>query len=85
MACTSAVAPDMVVAMSMPRFTASLLSLEPSPRELWPLGVLMRKAILPSAIMSWMLGWPPEMGLTTSQGMPAARSVLAVPDVAMMS
>ena len=85
MACTSATAPDMVVAMSMPRLTASLLILVPSPRELWPLGVLMRKEILPSAIRSRTLGEPSEMVLTTSQGMPAARSVLAVPRVASRS
>ena len=36
MACARAVAPDIVVAMSIPRFTASLLSFVPSPRELWP-------------------------------------------------
>ena len=45
----------------------------------------MRKEIFPSAMRSRMLGEPSEMGFTTSHGMPAARSVLAVPRVASRS
>ena len=85
MAWMSAVAPDMVVAMSTPRLTASPLILAPSPRELPPRGVLTMNAISPAAIMSSTLGLPSLMGRTTSHGMPAARSVLAVPRVATRS
>ena len=72
----------MVVAMSMPRLTASERRIAPSPRELWPWGVLIMKLIFPSASMSATLGLPSEMRLTTSQGMPAAFRVFAVPPVA---